>query len=248
MEVDHPGRDWPVGYSTGALAYGDVESAIARAVQLGCEAIEISLLRFDEFLAYAGRLGDLDVSSFARVTLHAPKYPRARDVERAVASALRAAPDWPVVLHPDRICDAGVWREFGELLLIENLDRRVRTFATAEGILDLINEDLPDASVCFDVAHAYQVDKTFSVARALVTELGSRIRQVHMSELDAAAQHCRTSSFVLSRYAWLLQRLGRVEAVICEAVPESFDEARCELHRVRASLGSLGPHVMALPS
>jgi hypothetical protein len=49
--------------------------------------------------------------------------------------------------------------------------------------------DLPDASFCFDIGHAKQVDSTMTESYFLLQEFGSRLRQVHVSEVNTRSKH-----------------------------------------------------------
>jgi hypothetical protein len=48
---------------------------------------------------------------------------------------------------------------------------------------------LPRASLCLDLGHARQVDPTFGIARQIIATYGDRIKQLHLSELNARCQH-----------------------------------------------------------
>ena len=48
---------------------------------------------------------------------------------------------------------------------------------------------LPEASFCFDIGHARQVDPTMGVAISMLQHFGPRLRQVHISEVDPGGRH-----------------------------------------------------------
>jgi hypothetical protein len=48
---------------------------------------------------------------------------------------------------------------------------------------------LPDASICFDIGHARQVDPTMSEATAILQCFQSRLRQIHISEVNSQSKH-----------------------------------------------------------
>jgi sugar phosphate isomerase/epimerase len=179
----------PVGYSTGALAPGDVLRALSMLRGGEASAIELSALRLAELAPLAALLPTLDVSRFTYVSVHAPSR-FTREEEAGVADALFAAVPrgWPIVLHPDTIHDAGAWRQFGKQLAIENMDRRKASGRTARE-LGRVFDALPEASFCFDVGHAHQVDRTMNDALLLLRELGARLGQVHVSEVTPAGRH-----------------------------------------------------------
>ncbi len=177
------------GFSTGALAFGDFRKAMSMLEQFDCSTVELSALREAELPTLMLALEELDLARFNYVSVHAPS--RLHDMtEREVAGYLRPCIDrqWPVILHPDTIEDHGVWREFGQLLCLENMDKRKATGRTA-GELEPHFEKLPEASMCLDLGHARQVDPTFGVGRRLLRDFGDRVTQLHLSELDAKSHH-----------------------------------------------------------
>ena len=77
--------------------------------------------------------------------------------------------------------------EFGSLLCIENMDKR-KPIGRSAGELRSIFDQLPDASLCFDIGHARQVDTTMTESYLILKEFGAKLRQVHMSQHQQQAQ------------------------------------------------------------
>ncbi len=152
-------------------------------------AIELSALRQEELGPLSRGLGELDLRPFTYVAIHAPSKFRKQD-EAAVVETLLALTKrgWPIILHPDAIFDHGLWRPLGVNLLIENMDKRKPVGRTAPELMKVF-EKLPDAAFCFDIGHARQVDPTMTAAYFLLKEFGSRLRQVHMSEVNTRSTH-----------------------------------------------------------
>jgi len=183
----------PIGYSTGALAPGDVPAAFARMGGLTgpgrARAVELSALRLEELGPLIAALPGLDLAGFAHVSVHAPsRFSREEEARLAEALAVFVPLGFPVVLHPDAIHDFAVWRRFGRGLCIENMDRRKPVGRT---VLELgrIFDRLPEASFCFDIGHAHQVDRTMHEAYFLLRELGARLAQIHISEVSTRGKH-----------------------------------------------------------
>ncbi len=178
-----------IGFSTGALAYGDFQKAMTMLQNYDCSTIELSALRESELPGLMGALERLDLARYKYVSVHAPSR-LCHMTEREVAGFLKPCIDrqWPVVLHPDAIQDHGVWKDFGRLLCLENMDKRKAVGRTASE-LEPHFKMLPEASMCLDLGHARQVDPTLGVGRELLREFGSRITQLHLSELDAKSRH-----------------------------------------------------------
>ena len=178
-----------IGFSTGALAFGDFRLGLSLLAGRLVHAVELSALREHELPTLMAALSELDLSQFTYVSVHAPSRLKIMK-EAAVAEALMPCIErhWPVILHPDAIGDHGCWRDFGDLLCIENMDKRKpcgRDVAELEPHLSA----LPKASLCLDLGHARQVDATFGIARLIVAEYGNRLKQIHLSELNAKSQH-----------------------------------------------------------
>lgn len=178
-----------IGFSTGALAYGDFRGALALLDEHETSVVELSALRDTELPELMAALEALQIERYRYVSVHAPsKFRTMKEVE--IAQALRPCIDrgWPVVLHPDPIRDYGCWRDFGRLLCLENMDKRKPTGRTAEELAPHF-EALPEASLCLDLGHARQVDPTMGIARRILKDYGERLVQIHLSEIDATCHH-----------------------------------------------------------
>ncbi|MBV9760936.1 MAG: hypothetical protein JO340_10265 [Acidobacteriaceae bacterium] len=153
------------------------------------EAVELSALRRIELPRLLDALGSLDLSPFHYVSIHAPSRCESNE-EALIWDQLqeKIRPEWPIILHPDAIYDFGLWRELGSRVCIENLDKRKPIGRSARS-LRRIFEQLPDASLCFDIGHARQVDSTMTEAYLILREFGSRLKQVHVSEVNARSKH-----------------------------------------------------------
>jgi hypothetical protein len=179
----------PIGFSTGALAFGDAARALTMLDGAHTTAVELSALRLPELAPLLALLPTLDLSGFEYISLHAPSSYDAAE-EKAIVEALAAIVPfgWPIVVHPDTIHDFGAWRGLGALVAIENMDRRKPVGRTARE-LDGIFKQLPEARFCFDIGHARQIDATMNEAHFLVQELGPRLAQLHVSDVDALSRH-----------------------------------------------------------
>ena len=196
-----------VGFSTGALAPGDVPRALAALRGLGARAVELSALRLHEVEPLLAALPGLNLSGFNYVSVHAPsRFARADEARLAEALSVFVPLGFPVVLHPDAIHNHAVWRRLGRGLSIENMDRRKPLGRTVLELGRVFNR-LPDASFCFDVGHAHQVDRTMNDADFLLRELGARLAQVHVSEVTTRGRHDPLSRSAVAAFrkvaAWI---------------------------------------------
>ncbi len=179
----------PIGLSTGALALSDFRGALRMLQPYRLPAVELSALRDRELIPLLDSLDSLDLSAYSYISLHAPSEFRTL-TEAEVSRHLRALTvrRWPIILHPDALTDYAVWEGFGEWLCIENMDKRKPIGRTAVE-LEQVFSHFPEATFCFDIGHARQIDPTMSEAALLLRRFGSRLRQVHLSEVNSRSQH-----------------------------------------------------------
>jgi hypothetical protein len=180
-----------IGFSTGALALGDFRRAIEMLHGNDVRVVELSALRQHELGPMIEALPDLPLNQFEYVSMHAPSRMDA-DFEQVALSLLRSAANrgLPIVIHPDVITDFRAWAFFGELLLVENMDKRKPAGRTAQE-LERVFDRLPAARLCFDIGHAHQVDPSMSEAALILRTFADRLGQVHLSEVSTSSTHER---------------------------------------------------------
>jgi hypothetical protein len=178
-----------IGFSTGALARDDFRQALRMLADKPVNAIELSALRQIELPPLVEQLQDLDLRRYVYIAFHAPSSIDALS-EREVLRLLEhvAALEWPIVVHPDVMHTPSNWAHLGSLLCIENMDKR-KAIGQTTSDLARIFDHLPDSSFCFDIGHARQVDPTMSTATAILQEFGTRLRQLHISEVNTQSKH-----------------------------------------------------------
>lgn len=189
--------------------------------------IELSALREHELDPLLDALaGGLDVSDFAHVSFHAPSKLVALDAA-TLCEKLQpiVARKWNIIVHPDLIEAPGPWRELGCHLCIENLDHRKPLGRTATEMMEYF-EILPEASWCFDIAHARQVDSTMSVAVAMLASFADRLREIHLSRIDPAGKHWALDHAMIQACRRIAPRVDVNVPIILEAVinPEGIPD------------------------
>jgi hypothetical protein len=178
-----------IGFSTGALARGDFRRALGMLADKKVNAVELSALRQDELAPLVEQLDQLDLSKFEYISFHAPSA-----IEQAYESAAIellaavAGRKWPIIVHPDAMHAPRDWAVLGDCLCIENMDKRKPIGQTATDLAKIF-EMLPDASLCFDIGHARQVDPTMSEAWSILRRFQGRIKQLHVSEVNTQSKH-----------------------------------------------------------
>jgi len=177
-----------MGFSTGALRLGNFGDALQIMLGTSMKAVELSALRLPELPILIGSLPELNLEQFAYVSVHAPSR-FSVDEEDGVIELLRQIPRrFPIILHPDTVHSPDKWTGFGDQIALENMDRRKHDGRSADELsrwFDL----LPDARLCFDLAHAHQCDRTMTEAFRILVKFGERVCQLHISELDSSGHH-----------------------------------------------------------
>lgn len=178
-----------IGFSTGALARGDFRLALKRLSDKNVNAIELSALRQDELAPLVQELDRLDLSRYQYISFHAPSAME-QSYEPAALKLLQqvAARNWPIIVHPDAMHTPSAWACLGDCLCIENMDKRKPIGQTATDLAKFFDA-LPNASLCFDIGHARQVDPTMSEAWAILQRFRGRIKQLHVSEVNTQSKH-----------------------------------------------------------
>jgi sugar phosphate isomerase/epimerase len=128
---------------------------------------------------------------------------------------LARLPRWidAIVVHPDAIGETALYRPLGRRLAIENMDARKPAGQTAEELAPFF-EELPDAGLCFDVAHAKSVDPSMAEGGRILDEFGDRLRHVHLSSLDENCHHVPLTEDDESLFASLLSRCRDVPWIL----------------------------------
>jgi hypothetical protein len=220
-----------IGFSTGALFKDALARGIDFSRELNLEAIELSALRFRELVPLVDFVKGHDLTAFHYVSLHAPSDFTAEQ-EASVADALLPIAlkhGWYVVLHPDCIHNERLWRPFGQWLCIENMDKRKPAGRTVEELEQVFGR-FPAASLCFDIAHARQVDTSMTEAYRILRTFRSRICQLHMSEVASSSVHDRISNAAVESFREVLNYLPTDVPVILES-PVTPETARAEIHQ-----------------
>lgn len=178
-----------IGFSTGALARGDFRQALRMMSGKKVNAVELSALRQDELAPLVDQLDQLDLSRFQYISFHAPSAMEKSYEATALELLQRVAKrEWPIIVHPDAMHTPAKWASLGNSLRIENMDKRKPIGQTATDLAKIFDL-LPNASLCFDIGHARQVDPTMSEAWAILQRFRSKIKQLHVSEVSTQSKH-----------------------------------------------------------
>ena len=225
-----------IGFSTGALALSDFHSGLAMNQAAGMNAVELSALRETEVADLIASLDVLPLQGLDYVSFHAPSSLH-RSSERELIAQLQPVLDrgWPVIVHPDIMTDLNLWASLGDRILVENMDQRKPIGRNTRELRHIFSQ-FPDARLCFDIAHARQVDPTMSVAVEILMDFGDRLAELHISEVDSASRHVAISQLAMKSYQ-------RISSLIPEHIPVIIEsmirdtEILSEVEAVKTSLG-----------
>jgi sugar phosphate isomerase/epimerase len=225
----------PIGFSTGALAFGDFRRGLKIVRDHGLKVVELSALREPEVDPLMDALDSLDLSGFGYIAVHAPSA-MARGQEQHVVDRLLAARDrgWPIILHPDAIHEPSRWTALGDCLCIENMDKRKST-GRSDHELRRWFDHYPHAGFCLDLGHARQCDATMTEAYFLLKRYGGRLRQIHISDVTAASRHDRLSWSSEKAFQQVARYIPEDVPVVIESVIDAAEVGR-EIERVKRAL------------
>ncbi len=210
-----------VGFSTGAVAYQDFDKALRLLDNTQANAVELSALRIKELepllSALPSRLEQLR-QRYDYISFHAPtKF----DDEAALVERLMFVANMGlnIIVHPDTIIDPTTWRVLGERLCLENMDSRKPGGRTVGELREIFNE-LPGARLCFDIAHARQVDSSMTEGFLILKAFHERLVQVHLSEINSLGTHFPMSFAAKLAYEPFAELLKDVPIIIESVVNE----------------------------
>lgn len=184
-------RHHPLGVSTGYMKElrGNWDAQVAEALAVSPFAVELSALSEAEL----GPLHDyLDITRdlpFRYLSVHGPAKDRQMN-ENDLVKMLGEIAVWSdgIVMHTDTFDVPARYRILGRKVLFENMDSRKETGRTSAELAPVFAE-LPEAGFCFDIAHAWSIDPSMSVATDLLDHFGSRLRHIHVSSLSKDLHH-----------------------------------------------------------
>lgn len=231
----------PAGFSTGSLALGDFRRALQMLakVNAGITALELSALRESELDPLLDALGTLDLSSYEYVSLHAPSRIETGSEQRIRERLMEVDPAVLIVLHPDAVGRLSDWKPFGRRLCVENMDKREPSGRTAAELEEVFRQ-VPEASFCFDIGHARQVDPTMIEARLILGQFSDRLKQVHVSEVSTASRHHRLSYGATVAFQDVAHLIPENVPLILET-PVEESEIAAEVNKVRVALPCPSP-------
>lgn len=200
--------------------HGNWPLLVERSQAVSRDAIELAALSEPELPGLLDFLAGAPPLPFQYVSLHAPSKSRSMPEEKLVELLASASPRVDaIVVHPDTLEEPSRWAALGRRLAIENMDSRKDEGRTAEELASFF-EALPDARLCFDVAHAWSIDPSMQEGAHILDRFRSRLRHLHVSSLDDGLHHVPLTREHESLFAALLDRCRDVPWIL-EAPPRA---------------------------
>jgi hypothetical protein len=229
----------PIGFSTGALAYGDFRLGLKILCGTDATAIELSSLRETELEPLVSAIDSLDLGHFRYVSVHAPsRYEKKHEPRILELLKTVCRHRWPIIVHPDTLHDLAAWNTFGDLLLVENMDKRNFTGRTRDELAAIFSK-LPNAQLCFDLGHARQVDPTMTESYSILTMFRTRLRQLHISEVNSSSTHDRLSEASIGAFEKISHLISAEVPVILES-PVTAGQVKEEMKHAEMALATSG--------
>lgn len=240
-----------IGFSTGSIAYNDVLRGLSIATHHCTNAVELSALREDELDLLLNSLDQLEnhLLPFEYISFHAPSK-RVRFTEEEFVNRLRKVAErgWPIIIHPDVIENTSLWRTLGRAVCIENMDKR-KEFGRTAAQLQAIFSELPDATFCFDIGHARQVDPTMLEAETFLKLFDNRLRQVHMSYVNSQSRHERLNFESIQSFQRVSHLINEETPIILETPIHSKDiEEEIEAVKAVFNVAHSTVHIASIPN
>jgi hypothetical protein len=216
-----------VGFSTGAVARGDFETALGKLLASGVKVVELSALRLEELDPLVDALPNLNLTAFEFVSFHAPSRFTPNYEKHVLEQLSRVAKlSIPIVVHPNVMVTPQSWKRLGSLLLIENMDKRTTVGQTARD-LGVLFKIFPAAKLCCDLGHARQVDPTMSEARMILERFKDRIAEIHLSDVNTSSRHDPLSTYAMTAFRSVSALIPESTPIILETL---IDEGQSDIH------------------
>lgn len=213
-----------LGFSTGAVARGDVSGGIAVARRHATDLVELSCLHERELPSVEEVLAAGAAGGFARISVHGPAKGRALPESELVSRLDGLGTD--VVMHPDVLDELAPWRRLGPRLLVENNDSR-KAYGQGPAHLDEVFAVVGEARMCLDVSHALDAGG-HGLLVELVGRYGARIAQLHVGCDHGPGGDHVLGPELIDGVRVAAQLLGRPLAVVLERPTPASDTRALE--------------------
>lgn len=180
--------DIKLGFSTGALhKTGLTMKEKIRAIKdVGCNAIELSALKFEEFESYGlEKLCAEDLECFDFVSMHASKCgygwnKNTKKVFDKIDNVNNIRKLDVVVFHSSNVINFDVFNNQNFVVAFENMEKRGKFGTTPKDIEEVLTQNEKFRMV-LDISHAFVLDPTLNLAQDFYSKFKDKIAEIHLS-------------------------------------------------------------------
>lgn len=198
-----------LGFTTGKPTHLSLVEKVNCFRELGCNAIELSILDVNRFEIFEESLSDLHLDNFLFRSVHAPCFcldagvkiktiykndSQTLDILNKVSWMVKNFQADLVVIHPDLVEDWSVFEQFDLPVAVENMDWKKDRYKTL-GDFKILFETI-DAKMVLDVNHSFTNDPTAELAVEMFANFGERIKEIHLSGFDKYHEPLHTTKQV----------------------------------------------------
>jgi sugar phosphate isomerase/epimerase len=199
---------------------GEWPRLIRLAGQVSDAAVELSALSGRELPGLAAFLAHRTSLAFVHVSVHGPAKDWLAGPEELARELQEQMPAYvtAIVMHPETLTNPDPFAALGHRLVLENMDPFKHGGRTVDELAPFFDA-LPQAGFCFDIAHACLNDPSMRVAHDLLDAYLPRLREVHLSSIDADGKHVPLRLEDVTRFRPILQRCRDVPWILEAELP-----------------------------
>jgi hypothetical protein len=210
-------RPLAIGMATELFAARSWAELVAHASRWSRSAIELSALteaELDSAVAYLQR----SPPPIRHLSMHAPLAlleggeERLLHIAHAIEGRVAA-----VIQHPHVLEQPAILAALGRQLALENMDAQ-KPSGRLVSELEPYFRAIPEAGFCLDVAHVRTLDPSMKLGHRLLDAFGRRLREVHVSGIDADCRHLPLDQATVELYSSILGRCRHVPWIL-ESLP-----------------------------
>lgn len=156
--------------------------------ELGSEAIELGMVDANDEERWKTIISiePEDLKTFKHISVHAPAgdflyrdSEETHKILKKLEELYKKINFTHAVIHPDRVEDWSIFKQYSFPIAVENMDDRKTSFRDVESMSKFFEKvDLP---MVLDLNHCYTNDRTMELAWKFFSDFSDRIKEVHLS-------------------------------------------------------------------
>ncbi|MCA9383494.1 hypothetical protein KC909_03955 [Candidatus Dojkabacteria bacterium] len=230
-----------IGFSNGVLYKLDVDrwskEHYKRFLDLGVNAVELNIIDPDHLPSLKAMPKEY-LDGFEFISIHAPAmiyYDQDDETKRILAELELISAKLnidSIVIHPDRVHNWSVFKEYNAPFAIENMDNRKDKGQLVSDLEKYFKE--LDAHFVLDINHVLTVDPTLQLAHELIAAFEDKLTEVHLSGYGPSSHVCLYQT-EQEELIDLVKDLG--VPIIIESVVSEIPELEKEWDYIQSKLG-----------